>query len=457
MSVSPSDLIEDWPVPHAKSASQFERARRLVPGGVMGEGRSADPYPLYMTKALGSRMWDMDGNEYLDYHCAFGAVLLGHNDPRLRRVIEKTLDGHGIAFSAADLLESELAERIVGLVPSAERVVFCCTGSEATYHAIRLARARTERSLILKFEGNYHGWHDYVQWSVHFDPALAGPTGDPVPVFESAGMMPGAERCIVTCGYNDTEALRAVFHRHGRDLAAVIMEPIYFNAGVVMPEPGFVEEVRDLCTRNHSILIFDEAITGFRVGLGGAQQVNGVTPDITTMGKAIANGMPISAIAGRAEIMDGYAPVGRTFFSGTFYGHVLNVAVANGCVRILEEEPPYARLDALAQRLRYGIAAAIEETGVAATIKQFASVWALYFTKNPIRSYRDTAGFAQLKNYPMHAAYQRWMLTKGIYIHPHFFIRGYLNGAHTEDDVERTISATRDFFIMHRAMLVAGV
>ena len=184
--------------------------------------------------------------EYIDFHCAFGAVLLGHNDPRLRQVINHTLDEHGIAFSAAHPLESELAERIVRLVPSAERVVFSCTGSEATYHAIRLARARTKRPLIMKFEGNYHGWHDYVQWSVHFDPALAGPADNPIPVSESAGMMPGAERCIVTCGYNDVATLRAIFDRHGRDLAAVIMEPIFFNAGVVMPEPGFAEEVRRL-------------------------------------------------------------------------------------------------------------------------------------------------------------------------------------------------------------------
>jgi glutamate-1-semialdehyde 2,1-aminomutase len=450
-------LERDWPVPHAKSQRLFERARGLTPGGVVGQGRSAEPYPLYMKKALGARMWDVDGNEYIDYHCAFGAVLLGHNDPRLRRVIEETLDQYGVAFSAAHPLESELAERIVRLVPSAERVVFSCTGSEATYHALRLARAHTGRPRILKFEGNYHGWHDYVQWSVHFDPALAGPQSKPTPVRESAGMSPGAENGLITCGYNDIATLRAIFASRGEEIAALIMEPIFFNAGVVLPERGFLEECRCLCTANRTVLIFDEVITGFRVGLGGAQGKFGVTPDLTTMGKAIANGMPISAIAGKAEFMNGYAPLGGTFFSGTFYGHVLNVAVANGCADLLERDPPYPRLNALGERLKSGVQAAIDETGIAAAIVQLDSIWALYFTKTPIRSYRDMAGFARVKNHPVHAAYQRWMLSRGIYIHPHFFIRGYLNDAHTDEDVDRTIEATRDFFRAHREQLLQSV
>ena len=446
----------DWPVPHAHSRRLYERARELVPGGVMGQGRMADPYPVYIAKALGARVWDVDGNEYIDFHGAFGAVLLGHNDPRLRAVIERALDDHGLAFSAAHPLESDLAERIVRAVPSAERVVFCCSGSEATYHAIRLARATTGRPLILKFEGNYHGWHDYVQWSVHFDPADAGPREAPIPVRESTGMLAGAERGLVTCGYNDAATLRALFDRHGKDLAAVIMEPVFFNAGVVMPEPGFLEECRRLCSANGSVLIFDEVITGFRLGLGGAQARLGVTPDLTTMGKALANGMPLSAVAGKAELMEGFAPLGETFFSGTFYGHVLNVAVGLGCARLLEEEPPFSRLDALGEQLRSGIQSAIDETGAAAQIRQLGSVWALYFTRRPIRCYRDMADFARVKNHPPHAAYQRWMLGRGFYIHPHFFIRGYLNAAHTEDDIRRAVDATRGFFVAHRETIGAG-
>jgi len=440
----------DWPVEHAQSRALFQRARSFIPGGVVGQGRFADPYPLYMTRALGSRMWDVDGNEYIDYHGAFGAVLLGHNDSRIRETIADTLERHGLAFSAAHPLESDLAERIVRVLPSAERVVFSCTGSEATYHAIRLARAHTGRPLIVKFEGNYHGWHDYVQWSVHFDPRLAGTPDNPVPVPESAGMMPGADKGLLTCGYNDIGRLKAIFAEHGDRIAAVIVEPIFLNAGVVQPVASFLDECRRLCTTSGAVLIFDEVITGFRLGLAGAQQLLGIKPDLTTMGKAIANGMPISAIAGRADLMEGFAPLGPTFFSGTFYGHVLSVAVANRCVALLEEDPPYQRLEALGTRLREGIQLAIDESGADATIRQFGSVWALYFTKAPIENYRDMASFAQVKNYPPHVAYQHFMLTKGIYLHPHFFVRGYLTDAHSEEDVERTIAANREFFLYHR-------
>jgi glutamate-1-semialdehyde 2,1-aminomutase len=263
-------------------------------------------------------------------------------------------------------------------------------------------------------------------------------------------MLPGADKGLLTCGYNDIGRLRAIFADHGDRIAAVIVEPIFHNAGVVKPVASFLEESRRLCTASGAALIFDEVITGFRLGLGGAQQLLGVTPDLTTMGKAIANGMPISAIAGRADLMEGFSPVGPTFFSGTFYGHVLNVAVANRCVALLEEDPPYQRLEALATRLREGIQSAIDESGADATIRQFGSVWALYFTKAPIESYRDMASFARVKNYPPHVAYQHFMLTKGIYLHPHFFLRGYVTDAHSEEDVERTIAANREFFRSNR-------
>jgi glutamate-1-semialdehyde 2,1-aminomutase len=444
---SDSSRRDDWPVPHERSRALFERARNLIPGGALGQGSAVDPYPLYMSKALGSRMWDVDGNEYIDFHCAFGAVLLGHNDARLRRIIDNTLNEHGLVFATAHPLESDLAEHIVRLLPSAERVIFACTGSEATYHAVRLSRAFTGRPLILKFEGNYHGWHDYTQWSVHFDPALGGPKESPTPVSGSNGMMPGADRAVVTCGYNDIATLKEQFRRRGDEIAAVIVEPILCNSGVVLPTAGFLEECRSLCDESKSLLIFDEIITGFRLGLGGAQKRVGVVPDLTTLGKAIANGMPLSAVAGRADVVDGITPVGKTFLSGTFYGHVLCVALADGCIRLLESEPPYAKLSSLGNALKTGIQAAISETGVAAQIRQFDSVWTLYFTQELISSYRDVARFARGKNHPVHVAYRRWMLTKGIYIHPHSFIRGYLNDAHTAEDIGKIVGATREFFL----------
>jgi glutamate-1-semialdehyde 2,1-aminomutase len=444
---------EDWPVPHSRSRALFERARKLIPGGALGQGSAVDPYPIFMSKALGSRIWDVDGNEYIDFHCAFGAVLLGHNDARLRPIIDDTLNDHGLVFATAHPLEASLADRIVRHLPSAERVIFACTGSEATFHAIRLSRAYTGRPLILKFEGNYHGWHDYTQWSVHFDTAVAGSKEAPIPVPGSTGMLPGAEHSVVTCGYNDIATLREQFRRHGDAIAAVIVEPILCNSGLVTPVPGFLEECRRLCSERNSLLIFDEIITGFRLGLGGAQERLGVTPDLTTLGKAIANGMPISAVAGRADVMEHISPLGKTFFSGTFYGHVLSVALALGCVRILESEPPFDRLNVLGDTLRAGIQAAIDASGAAAQVRQFGSVWTLYFTDAPVNSFRDVARFARGKNHPVHVAYRRWMLTNGIYIHPHSFLRGYLNDAHSADDIQLTIAATQGFFAKYAGSL----
>jgi glutamate-1-semialdehyde 2,1-aminomutase len=448
---------KDWPVAHERSRTLFDRARKLIPGGAMGVAAAADPYPLSMSKALGSRMWDVDDNEYLDFHCAFGAVILGHNDVRLRKVIDDTMRDHGIVFATANPLESNLADRIVRLVPSAERVIFSCTGSEATYHAIRLSRTHTARPLILKFEGNYHGWHDYTQWSVHFDASVAGRADDPVPIPGSAGMPPGMKHSIVTCGYNDSATLKEQFRRYGSQIAAVIVEPVLCNSGVIPPVKGFLEECRKLCTEFGTLLIFDEVITGFRLGLGGAQTRFGVIPDLTTLGKPLANGMPISAVAGRADVMERFSPLGEAFLAGTFYGHVLNVAVADACLGILEMEPPYEKLDALGRQLKVGIEWAIDAASVDAQIHQLGSVWSLYFTKAPIRSYRDLAKFPRGKNYPPHNAYRRWMLTRGIYIHPHTFIRGYLTDAHGENDIQLLVDATYDFFKAHREALKSGL
>jgi glutamate-1-semialdehyde 2,1-aminomutase len=262
-------------------------------------------------------------------------------------------------------------------------------------------------------------------------------------------MPPGTERGVITCGYNDVVTLKEQFRRHGSQVAAVIVEPVLCNSGVIPPARGFLEECRRLCTECGALLIFDEVITGFRLGLGGAQKRLGVIPDLTTLGKPLANGMPISAVAGRVEVMEKFSPLGRAFLAGTFYGHVLNVAVANACLSILEAEPPYARLDSLGEQLRTGVDKAIHVTGVNAQIHQVGSAWSLYFTRTPIDSYRDLSKFPRGKNYPAHNAYRRWMLTKGIYIHPHTFVRGYLTCAHSEKDVQQLVDATYDFFRTH--------
>ncbi len=439
----------DWPVPTTRSAQLHARASAVSPGGVQGEGRSANPYPLFMTRAQGSRIWDVDGNEYIDFHNSFGAVLLGHNDARINEAVKRTMDEHGVSFSTANPFEVELAERLVEMIPSADRVVFSCTGSEATYHAIRLARGFTGRERILKFEGNYHGWHDYVAWSHHF----ATDAEEAVPVAASAGIPELVRDLVVVREYNDDAAVRDVLAREGNSIAAVIMEPVFHNAGAVLPEPGFLEAIREACTDAGVVLIFDEIITGFRHAPGGAQEQFGVTPDLTTLGKALGNGFPISALAGRADIMDRLGPKGDVLFAGTFAGHTLNAAVALEVTRIVREGSIHGHIAGLGRRLTSGIQAAIDDTGARVQVRESAGVWTMYFTDEPIRRFRDFARFAMDKDHPVQRAYRGWLLERGIYVHPHYMIRGFLTGAHTEDDVDRVVDATAGFLRANREML----
>jgi glutamate-1-semialdehyde 2,1-aminomutase len=449
----PTDGGPAWPVPTTESERLFRRANAVSPGGVQGEGRGASPYPLFMTSAQGSRIRDVDGNEYVDFHASFGAVLLGHNDARINAAVRRAMDEHGVSFSTANPLEVELAERLVGMIPSAERVVFSCTGTEATFHAIRLARAFTGRERILKFEGNYHGWHDYVAWSHHFATDDTGAV--PTPVAASAGIPASVRDLVLVREYNDAAGVRETLAREGDTIAAVILEPVFHNAGVVMPEPGFLEALREACTAAGTVLIFDEIITGFRHGPGGAQGRLGVTPDLTTLGKALGNGFPISVLCGRGEIMDRLGPKGDVLFAGTFAGHTLDVAAALACTQVVLDGSIGDHLARLGQRLVGGIEAAITETGARVQVREYGGVWTMYFTDEPIRRFRDFARFAMDKNHPVQRGYRDWLLERGIYVHPHYMIRGFLTGAHTDDDVDRLVEATAGFLSEHRELLAA--
>jgi glutamate-1-semialdehyde 2,1-aminomutase len=442
----------DWPIPTDASAALHERASRVSPGGVQGEGRGARPYPLFMTQAQGSRIRDVDGNEFVDFHSSFGAVLLGHNDARVNTAARRAMDEHGVSFSAANPLEVELAERLVGMIPSADQVVFACTGTEATFHAIRLARAFTGRERILKFEGNYHGWHDYVAWSHHF---ATEDDGEPTPVAASAGIPAAVRDLVVVREYNDAEGVRETLRREGDTIAAVILEPVFHNAGVVLPDPGFLETLREACTEAGTLLIFDEIITGFRHGPGGAQERFGVTPDLTTLGKAIANGSRSPSCAAGATSWTASDRRAMSCSRAPFAGHTLDVAVALEVTGIVQERAIHQHLATLGRRLTDGIQATIEETGARVQVRESAGVWTIYFTDSPIRKFRDFARFAMDKDHPIQRAYRGWLLERGIYVHPHYMIRGFLTGAHTEDDVDRLVEATNEFLVAHRAELAA--
>jgi glutamate-1-semialdehyde 2,1-aminomutase len=443
-----------WPVTVEKSRAWYERALHVEPGGVQGEGRFYEPHPLFMQRADGARLWDVDGNEYIDYHASFGPAVLGYNHPEVRRAVLETLESSGPLFAAPHPAEVELAERIASMVPSAEKTGFVCSGTEATYHALRLARTATGRDKILKFEGHYHGWHDYVTWSMRFDPTTAGgPAADPQPVPGSAGMLKAVRESVIVREFNDFAGLEDAIQRHGDELAALILEPVCHAAGVIEPEPGFLERCRALCDEAGIILIFDEVITGFRYAPGGAQQVFGITPDLTAMGKAVANGFPLSLVTGRADLMSSLSPEGNTFFSGTFNGQILNVAAGLACTEVLVRDHVHDRLEALGKRLRDGVQEQIDHYGVNAQVRQRGSIWCLYFTRAPIRRFRDIAEFAKDKAHPVQRAYQRWMLGNGIYIQPTYALRAFISAAHSEEDIDRTVTVTGEFFREHRERL----
>ncbi|MFI6289585.1 aspartate aminotransferase family protein [Streptomyces sp. NPDC051018] len=435
----------------SRSRALHERAQGVVPGGVVGQGRSYDPYPLYIDRAEGAYMWDVDGNRYLDFHSAFGAVLLGHNHDGVRAAMEACLRDRGVTFACAHPLEAELAERIVDMVPCAEMAVFSCTGSEATLHALRLARSVTGRQKVVKFEGNYHGWNEHLNWSVHFDAERdGGPPERPTPYAESAGVVESARDNVLVVQYNDTAGLTRVVEEHRNEIAAIIVEPMFFNAGVILSEPGFLEQCRALCDKIGAILIFDEIITGFRVSPGGAQQLLGVLPDLTTMGKAVANGMPVSVLAGKRKLLENLSPTGRTFFSGTFYGHTLSIAAAAATTRILAESPElYERLDQLGTRLSDGLRAGAAAVGANVNVANQGSVWSMHFNDSAARTYRDVSRTAKSKNAGIQRDYQRWMLKHGIYIHPHYMIRGYITAAHESDHIDHLIESSNAFFEAH--------
>lgn len=451
----PADLgATAWPVPTEESRRWHERARAVEPGGVQGEGRYYEPYPLFIDRVDGARIWDVDGNEYIDYHASFGPAVLGYNHPRVKEAVQAVLDEKGPLFAGPHPLEVQLAERVIEMVPCAEKVGFANAGTDATYHALRIARTATGREKLLKFEGHYHGWHDYVTWSMRFDPELGGDPSSPVPVSGSEGTIAAIKDTVVVREWNDFDGLADAFARHGSELAAVMLEPVCHAAGVIEPEEGFLERLRELCTQHGVILIFDEVITGFRHACGGAQELYGVAPDLAAMGKAVANGFPLSVVTGRRELMANLSPEGPTFFSGTFNGQILNVAAAYACTGVLLDEPIHERLNSLGARLREGIQEHIDHLGVRAQVRQVGSVWCLYFTDKPIKRFRDIAEFAKDKADPMQRAYQRWMLSQGIYIQPTFALRAFISAAHETDDIDRTVAATGEFLREHRQQLL---
>jgi glutamate-1-semialdehyde 2,1-aminomutase len=410
------------------------RAAAVIPGGVnSGQRRVAGLEDLVVTATSGATFTDAEGRTYTDYHAAFGPPLLGHNDPDVDGAVAAAARSVGLMGVGVTPIEIELAEQLCELVPSVERVLLTETGSEATFHAIRVARAATGRRHVIKFQGCYHGWHDAVAMNVISLPENVG-RHDPL----SKGVLPEVTEATIVCRFNDAEEVERALDDH--DVAAIILEPIPHNIGAVLPEDGFLERLRELATKHGTVLIFDEVITGFRHALGGFQSIAGVTPDLTTLGKAMGNGWPISALGGKAELMDLFSttPGRPAFFAGTFNGHPPTAAAALATIDKLRREPVHEHVFRLGERARRGLDELYRRLGIPAVVSGYGSVFLAYFLEGPVCNYDDL-----LRNdVDLFVGYRRELMKDGIFELPLNLKRSHFSYAHTDEDVDRLLEAT---------------
>ncbi len=424
------------------------RAVEVMPGGVnSGQRRVAGIDELVIVETSGSRIKDHTGTWYTDYHAAFGPPVLGHNDPDVDAAAAETARTLGLPGVGVTPIEIQLAETLTECVPSIETVLLTSSGSEATYHAIRLSRAVTGRRRLVKFQGCYHGWHDSVSLNVISRPERVG-HHDPL----SKGTLAEVTEATTVLPFNDVAALEAAFAELGGEIAAVILEPIPHNVGALLPKPEFLQATRRLCDRHGSVLIFDEVITGFRHALGGYQQLSGVTPDLTTLGKAMANGYPIGALGGRRELMDEFSttPGRPVFFAGTYNGHPGIAAAALATIHKLRTEPVHEHIFRLGGRVRSELDEMLDGLGVPHVVTGFGSVWVTYFMDGPAESYDDLLR----NNAELFVGYRLELLEAGIFELPLNLKRNHISYAHTDADCDHLVASTEA--AVKRALQKAG-
>jgi glutamate-1-semialdehyde 2,1-aminomutase len=375
----------------SRVVEQYRRACEYLAGGVSSSTRlnRALGHALLIDRAAGCRVWDLDGREYLDLCCSHGATLLGHGDARVRQAVERVL-ARGAACSYENEQHTELARLLCQTIPCCEQVRFTSSGTEATLHGLRLARAFTGRDKLLKFEGNFHGYHDQVMYAIGTPADQLGPETSPAVYPGSSGLPAGMEANVVVVPYNRPDLLETAFERHANELAAVICEPIYYNAGCVVPTPEFLAALLRLTRAHGVLLIFDEVLSAFRMAPGGAQEYLGVTPDLCTLGKAVGGGYPLSVFGGRRDVMDRLLPVGDCQHSGTYNGHPVAVAAGLAAVTAYCQSGFYEHIFHVAERLYGGLNRLFARHGVHAHVQGLGARFGIYFgAPNPVRSYRD--------------------------------------------------------------------
>ncbi len=424
-------------LPGPRSIAAFDRAKRLIPGGVNSPARAfggVGGSPLFIARAEGPWLYDIDGRAYLDYIGSWGPMILGHAHPQVLEAIGQAA-ARGTSYGAPTEAESELAELIIEAVPSVERVRLVNSGTEATMSAIRVARGVTGRSKIIKFAGNYHGHVDSLLVSAGSSAATLG-------VPDSPGVTAGQGGDTIVLEYNDLTALAAAFDRYSGQVAAVILEPVVGNMGLVIPSLDFLRELRSLTTSDGAILIFDEVMTGFRLAYGGAQELFGITPDMTTMGKVVGGGMPLGAYGGKEEIMSQVLPAGKVFQAGTLSGNPVAVAAGTTTLKLLKANPPYEYLDRVGKQLAEGLSAAATKHGVAHQVQRVGSMLTLFFNAHPVRNWTD----ADKSDRQKFGDYFWGLIHRGVYMPCSQFEALFISRTHTAAHIDQTIAAADEVF-----------
>ncbi len=418
-----------------KSQEIFAAAQNLMPGGVSSPVRafkSVGGQPIVFDRVKGAHIWDVDGNQYVDYVGTWGPAICGHAHPEVIAALHETLD-KGTSFGAPCALENVLAQMVIDAVPSIEMVRFVNSGTEACMAVLRLMRAFTKRDKVIKFEGCYHGHADMFLVKAGSGVATLG-------LPDSPGVPKSVTSNTLTAPYNDLEAVKALFAENRDEIAGVILEPVVGNAGFITPDAGFLEGLREITQENGALLVFDEVMTGFRIAYGGAQEKFGVTPDLTTLGKIIGGGLPVGAYGGRRDIMSMVAPAGPMYQAGTLSGNPLAMTAGIKTLELLQKPGTYEYLDQITKKLINGLLQVARETGHQVCGGQISGMFGMFFNAGPVHSYDDAKNSDTAK----FGRYHRGMLERGIYLAPSQFEAGFTSIAHTEKDIEKTLAAARD-------------
>ncbi len=414
----------------------FQRAQKVLPGGVNSPVRafgSVGREPLFIDKAEGPWLWDVEGNRYLDFVGSWGPMIFGHAYEPVLAAVQEAIK-KGLSYGAPTAAEVEMAELMCSLVPSLQMVRMVSSGTEAVMSALRVARGYTGRELIVKFQGCYHGHADGMLVQAGSGAATFG-------VPDSAGVPAAIAQQTLTVPYNDLKAVQELFVKRGQEIAAVIVEPVAANMGVVLPQAGFLQGLREITTEYGALLILDEVITGFRLGLDGAQGYFGVQPDLSTFGKIIGGGLPVGAFGGRREVMSEVAPLGKVYQAGTLSGNPVAMAAGLCSLRSLQEQPSiYQQMESRGKRLAQGLRAIFKEAEIPVTVNQVGSLCCLYFTEGPVNNYAD----AKRSDTERYKRYFNAMLEQGIYLSPSQFEALFLSAAHSADQIEWVLKAVQE-------------